>query len=320
MSSKHKSIIRVSAKKRFSRSHLMQKSIREGPAPSATAFNGPIHVRHKDDVIDVNLFEGYQQMVTASSSLFVNNSVFPSSTVTSAPNWGDYSGLYQEFRVLGMSVEWFPTCQNSTAPNQPYLYTTPMFLCPSSIEQTALTGDLAAWAHEGKTCAAANTYCKASIKMRSSNDATWYTCASGTTNALCIKSYLAGKATSASAVVALGYFYLQYNVQFRRSVVQNTSLTSSSSSQIRSSSLPLAQKETKTEKKDEKSDQKEKKTSLGSAHSADDEMPLSTPLLVREDAGTWIYTPKDSNIKSDKSGRSKTLPDLPYPVSLQSKY
>jgi hypothetical protein len=290
--------------KRFKpkRSHGGKRVIREGPAPGAASFKGPIHVRHKDDTIDVNLFEGYVQTVTASSGAWTNNSVFASSAVTSAPNWSDYSSAYQDFRVIGMSVEWYPTCENATPPNSAVAQCTPMFLCPSQSEQTAISGDLAAWAHEGKSCRASNMIVKSSVRMNGTSDAQWNTTASGTTNSLCIKSYMAGTSTSASSIITLGHFYLQYNVQFRRSVVTNTSFADKS--QQRSSSVPIfciVPSSSNQPTKDQK-DSKQKseisnsnKDSKCSALSNKDALPsYATPPLIRQD-GHYVFVREPSS-------------------------
>jgi hypothetical protein len=301
------------------RQHV-NKSLREGPPSGATSYSGPVHVRRRDDVLDVNLYEGYSQSVTCSSSVYTNNSVFASSAVTGAPNWSDYSSAYLEFRVVGMTVKWFPTCLHSTAPNQPYSTASPMFLCPSSIDQTPISGDLAAWAHEGKRCAPSNEYVRCSIKMRSTNDANWNTCASGTTNTLCIKSFITGKGTSASAVVALGYFYLEYNVQFRRSAVNNTSLSTPFSSPL--FPFPILakpdEKENKQQKISNELDVKDNAKTPKNLSSV-----KSQPMDCTEDGeGTWIYTQttsKDSLKKPKLLKPSVQDYALPHPVTITGK-
>jgi hypothetical protein len=195
---------------------------------SATRYNGPVHQRQHDDTVTVNLVEGYSQSVTASSGAWSNNSVFPASHVTSIGDFTSYSGVYQEFRVVGMSVTWIPALENSTPANSAVNQSTPMFLCPSEQEQTALTGDVAAYQHEGKRMSSLTRRVKCTIRAKEVNSMIWNLITSGNVNLMCIKNWISGTATTSSAVIMLGHFYVEYAVQFRYRVLTDTSVVKKS--------------------------------------------------------------------------------------------
>jgi hypothetical protein len=209
-----------------------RKSFGLRPNASATRYTGPIHQRHRDDTVTVNLVEGYSQTVTAVSGAWSNNSVFPSNHVTAIGDFSSYSGIYQEFRVVGMSVTWVPAVGNSTPANSSMNQATPMFLCPSEQEQTNLTGDVAAYQHEGKIMGTLTRTLKCSIKAKEVNSMTWNLITAGVTNALCIKTWISGTATTGSAVIQLGHFYVEYAVQFRYRVLTDTSVDKQSAIRI----------------------------------------------------------------------------------------
>jgi hypothetical protein len=140
--------------------------------------------------------------------------------------------------------------------------------------------------------------------MNSTNDAVWNSIAGGATNALCIKSYMSGTSSSASSVITLGHFYLQYNVQFRRSVITSTALLSTKAP-VRTVSLDLllfciAPSTLNQQGKDQK-DSKQKSENFNSnkdsksALSNKDALPCNErPPLIRQD-GHYVFIREPSS-------------------------
>jgi hypothetical protein len=198
--------------------------------------------------VDVNIFEGYAITGTASSGVYVNNSVFPASHVTAITDFTEYSGLYQEYRILGFSCHFFPVTQYAAAPNSPINNSTPMFLCPSQLDETLLSGDVLAFAHEGKRMSCLTTPNVCTVKMVGAPNSSWAPCSVPVANNMCIKTYIKVGTTSASSIVNLGYFYLVYNVQFRQRTLTDVGMPKSKLfSSYNSLPLPVA-KESKDSK------------------------------------------------------------------------
>jgi hypothetical protein len=234
--------------KRIHKSH-------QNVSASAVKYVGPIQVKEKDDLVDVSIANGYGLACTITSGTWSNNLVYPSSGVTGLTNFTEYAGLYQEFRVLGLEANYCPTVHLGTPANSTLNFASPYFLCPSNIEQTALTGDLAAFGHESKRMGSLSDFVSCKVRMNSTNDATWFTTASANTNSLCIKSYISGTSTTSTGTIYLGHVYITYNVQFRRRIVTNTSFIVKHSS---SSSTPVVEQ---NQNKNE-IDQKQNKNTL----------------------------------------------------------
>jgi hypothetical protein len=191
-----------------------------GPKQGATSYKGKIDKGGKGlDTVDANIFEGYEVTSTSSSGVAVLNGVFPVSHVTAITDFTEFQGLYQECRVLGMNIHWNPSCQNGAPPNSALNYATPWFFCPSHVDNTALTGDVQAFAHEGKRYGNFAKRLTATIRMAGPQESDWFSTASGTTSTLCIKTYLKINTISASSVINLGNIYVEYLVQFRGRVI-----------------------------------------------------------------------------------------------------
>jgi hypothetical protein len=204
--------------------HSLSKSSLHGPKASAASYRGPIDVKDKDEVVDVDIYNGYICATTSSSGSATQNGVFPASTVTTIGDFTEYSGLYQEFRVLGMLVQWAPSLANSTPANAPINFCSPMFLCPSHIDQTPLTGDVLAYAHQGRKMLNYTKPGAVTIRMNGTEEAKWNTTLSGTTSTLCVKTYWHLTTTTATPTFQWGTFYITYNVQFRGRVITDIGL------------------------------------------------------------------------------------------------
>jgi len=280
---------------------------RKSFSSGGTQYHGPVHQRQKDDTITVNLVEGYSQSVVASSGTWTNNSVFPTSHVTAIGDFTSWAGLYQEFRVVGMSVVWIPALQNSTPANSAIVTATPMFLCPSEQENTALTGDVAAWQHEGKRCGSLTQKVKCTIRAKEINSMVWNLITAGVTNAMCIKSYISGTSSTSTPTIALGHFYVEYAVQFRYRVLTDTSLATKS---VAISEPILAKKDEKSQSDQENKnvvylEQKEKKDEKGK------EVKLPGTLTIVEDYESyqdWLLMKKEKEAALKCSTSVETTP------------
>jgi len=198
---------------------------------SSTRFTGPIHQRQKDDVITANMVNGTIMSVAFTGGAWSYNPVFETSTVTGLSDFSSYAGLYQEYRVIGMSVLWVPALENSTPANSPITNASPMFLCPDEQEQTALTGDIAAFQHEGKRMGSLTKTVKCSIKAKEVTSSIWQLTSTGGTNNMAIKCWINGTASTSTGAVTIGHFYTEYAVQFRYRVITSTSISSTTTQQ-----------------------------------------------------------------------------------------
>lgn len=292
---------------------------------SAVKYVGPIQVKEKDDAVDVSIANGYGLACTVSSGTWSNNLVYPSSGVTGLTNFTEYAGLYQEFRVLGMEANYCPTVHLGTPANSTLNFASPYFLCPSNIEQTALTGDLAAFGHESKRMGSLSDFVSCKIRMNSTNDATWYTTASATTNTLCIKSYISGSSTTGTGTIYLGHVYITYNVQFRRRIVTNTSFIAKHSS---NSSTPLVDQ--KIDKKDNPSSNPTTASILSPSTDSKSSAKSTPTCATVSDEYYFILTKDKQKVEKTEPVRGVPTPVLstphaptfspvPYPVRITDR-
>jgi len=87
---------------------------REGPSETALSYRGPIwdrRFRENRNMVVVDLLA--QGSLSSSAGGIINN-VFTSSSIT-WPTFSTWAGLYDEFRVLGMQLEFYPSNRYSKA-------------------------------------------------------------------------------------------------------------------------------------------------------------------------------------------------------------
>jgi len=96
----------------------------------------------------------------------------------------------------------------------------PLYLCVSHGEDTALTSQDQAANHMVRVEGPINTKVVSSIKMKESDEAQWQSTQSGTTSVMAIKPFLSGTSAGATDVISWGTLITTFAVQFRtRSLV-----------------------------------------------------------------------------------------------------
>jgi len=154
--------------------------------------------------------------------------VFATIDALSAATFADYSGVWQELRILAMKLQWVPQCQNaqlnSSASNATLVDSFPMFICPYRGNNSTLTSAVQAVAHKPMQCKSLNQPQQATIKMDESDEAAFVSTSGATVPAVFgFKVFWSGTSGLVTTpVFNLGYFIVTWLVQFRGLVDGNT--------------------------------------------------------------------------------------------------
>jgi hypothetical protein len=190
------------------------------PTPaSALVYKGPIWTpadQLQQDLIEVSL---YYTGTLSSNAGGVINSVFDQ-TMTYLQLWGDYYAAYDEFRVLGVELEYFP----SNRYDRLTVTTTPGVSVVDRDSNNALSGITGSFIYSSARVMSLDDpwtdnhdYRGSSVpsikwRMDGVNDATWITTANPIpTTKPTIKLFFSGL----SASTAYGLVLTRYRVQFR---------------------------------------------------------------------------------------------------------
>jgi len=189
----------------------------QGPSEVALAYHGPIWTRKFRENRNMVVVDLQAEGFLTSSAGGVLNNVYTSSSATWA-NFGTWAGLYDEFRVLGMQLEFFPNNRYSKVTTT----CTPGFGVVDHADSTPLTSYAAALAYASNRVLSIedpwtdrSEYRGSSvpsliIRMDGAEEAQWLP-TSSTSSYLAIKIYFSGLTASTS----YGLFLLRGLVQFR---------------------------------------------------------------------------------------------------------
>lgn len=218
----------------------LKSSSLTGPSPSAIKYSGPLKPPSvgKDRVV-ARLTTIGALNTTSVAGVFLSSLVFPASGVTATTDWTDYVALYQEFRVLGMSITFVPKFSKAWNESTAVVAATilsPQIFAPYHGDASALTTLDAAINHARHQMAPIDKNLSAEVRMDESDEAQWFSTTSGTTGTEGIKTFFSGSLTAAAAVINWGYYIISFTAQFRSRVVSATQLSLRLSS---SPSIPL---------------------------------------------------------------------------------
>jgi len=162
---------------------------------------------------------------TATSNVGTYSTVFAAADVTSYTDWADWKSLYQEFRVVGLRVKLIPKFALSelgamanaagTAGISYAQNVTPLYLCRSHGEVTAITSSDIAVNHESYTVTSVNQMVECQIKMSETDEAQWSSTQGETSSVMCIKSWCQWQTIGTTDATVFGNFIIVQAVQFR---------------------------------------------------------------------------------------------------------
>jgi len=212
------------------------KRLTTGPPVNAVKYRGPVVVNKvADSTVVVNITTVGSYTVTLSGGAGFGATVYPASLVTSLSDYSDNAALYQEFRVLGIRVEFVPQFQGYP-PGQVWTNGddevfssnwTPFYMAPYHGDATAFSSQANAFQHYGVSYKSVNMPHSATVKMSETDEAQWFSTTSGTTPIMGIKTYfgISGSA-GGSGAVNLGTILVSFNLQFKGRVASATQFKS----------------------------------------------------------------------------------------------
>jgi hypothetical protein len=200
------------SKKSQKRNKKSQRDMTVGPPSTALSYNGPLDNGRLREALDTHCFVlGFSGSITSSAGSVINTVIDPVAQATSSGNWTNLTGLFQEYRLLGIEVKFLPINPLAVATTQ-----VPIFSVIDRQNNTALSTALAATSYAScKEHVLYKTF-KRSARMADVGEAQWIdvTLTPASTNRFYIK--LLGLSLAASTN------YFQYIttllVQFRGSV------------------------------------------------------------------------------------------------------
>lgn len=140
---------------------------------SAVSYRGPVllpRTSEANDVIEANyITDG----VVASDVAGVINSVFSTTNLTSNPQFSAQTALYNEFRVLAMSVQFVPNAENATVSAVDYR---PLYEVDWRDNGSALTSYATASGYASMRSHSVNRKFSSSLHMTGVEEAGWLPC------------------------------------------------------------------------------------------------------------------------------------------------
>lgn len=261
------------AQKRFKRK---EKKGMAGPGPASNEYKGAIKVDNRNEQCQmVNLFGVTNGQVTNSGSSGSFSTVFTAGSVTSATDWSTYSGLFQEFRVLGMKVDYKPVLDGSVLLVSSSLGMAEVtncdvhYMAPYHGDATAFTGATNAFSHAGVKVRSINKPLGITVRMSESDESQWNSTTSGTAAIFGVKTWWNEISVDPTPVIRFGTYLVTWNVQFRTRVASATQL--------------------KRDVKDIKEKKEDKKDMVNSDVKFSGELSLPAPLKNKEPSTPELY-------------------------------
>jgi len=199
-----------------------------GPASSATAYNGPI--RSIEPVADTEVltfsdFDGVTMLGVGGASTYANT--WLNSRITSMADWTTARALYQEYRVLGIKLEFFPKGHggdvNSWAGATVNTFY-PVVFAPFHGNTTAFSSFNTAIAHNGRIMSPVNTPQTLTVRMSEAEESAFISTATTPTDLFGIKGWFQYAGASTNITIWVGAIVLTYMVQFRGRAFGNTQI------------------------------------------------------------------------------------------------
>ncbi len=171
---------------------------RVNPSPTALVYKGPSRLPkapQQDDVYATQL-NNQGSIVTSAAGLI--NTVFDAYSQLSTPSdWTNLSGLYTEFRILSMEIEFIPW----NTYNQPTTSAlAPIYSVEDRTSNVALGSLAAAMAYDSMKVTMPSKRFVRTIKMNSTDEAVWTPVGSSpaTASRMYIKLYSSGNVANAT--------------------------------------------------------------------------------------------------------------------------
>jgi hypothetical protein len=204
-------------------------------AAGNVVYKGPLR-GEEDDLrpFRTELKYHVQIQATAVASVATFNNVFDTSTVNSSSRWSSLKTIYQEWRPVGMIVDFYPSSRGgfvaSSAPatigiNQSESVS-PLVLAPYKGASTAFSSLLNAVEHADLAISSQNDYNHCEWRMDEADEGSWVN-TSGTTPGAVGGIKMFGYATTVGAtdIVSIGFAVITLIVQFRIPVATSLQAT-----------------------------------------------------------------------------------------------
>lgn len=179
----------------------------DNPGPSVVDYKGPILLRSFHEQVDlqsVTLGESYE---LASNGSGVINLVM-SNDPTSASDWSNFVNAWDEFRLLGFRVEYFPYNRYSKTTTT----CGPIVTCLDRVDLTPLSSYATAMAYSSAKKHSVEDPWSRELRMVGIEESAYQSTASPTSvGNQCVKTY----ADSLSLSTKYGRMFLYFRVQFR---------------------------------------------------------------------------------------------------------
>lgn len=193
----------------------------QGPPPEAQKYTGPIRVLwNKDDMVVTNIVlsgranVGTDAMGNGSTALVYDGTVIPSQDAHVA-----FASLYEEYRVLGIRLEFKPKLANadfgSIGIGVGNAVADPVVIAPFRETNTSFTNLQMALTVGGCVSRPANQSVSKEIKADESDLMQWTEVANEPAELFGLKTWMALGGASASDTVNLGTWIATYLVQYR---------------------------------------------------------------------------------------------------------
>lgn len=268
---------------------MSKKNVREGPGPSTIVYRGKLNVEMKEDKpITANLGI-YVGIATAGVSGTITWASVYNADPTGLSDWGDWKALYQEFRVLGMEINYVPAMENysevstvsagpvtTSAPITPGFWNPgPLLIAPYHGDATAFTTYNNAFNHYGVKIGTINKKLKNTVRMSETDEAQFFSTASGTAPTMGFKVFWTASCTGTDAP-PVGSIFIMFTIQFRGRVATGTQLNKRFKTLYGSNLKDMKESKSVSETKDSKKDASLETTPLLTPMSP----PTSTNLSV----------------------------------------
>jgi len=187
----------------------------------------------KNDVIKAQLTDIVDLSTVSVANVFTYAVVHTVTQAASCADWTSYRSLYQEFRVLGETIEFLPKFANNqfnTNNAGAVVLATdrrvaPIFFMPYHGDPTAIANITSAVNHLPHVYGPPDQRLRASVRMLEADEAVWSaTTASATFPIFGIKTYFEGSTNGATDTVYWGTIHRTWTLQFRGRVDVSTQL------------------------------------------------------------------------------------------------
>ncbi len=173
-----------------------KKRNNQNPSPSIIQYNGPSRLMKADQQNDLMTTQINNAGTVATSASGAVTTVFDAYAQMSTPSdWTNLSGLYTEYRILSMEIEFNPWNTYNTASTT---VLAPMYTVVDRNNNTPLASVAQAIGYDSCKCTLPSRKFKRVIKMDSIEEAQWIAVASSPATAarLYVKMYSTGNSTT----------------------------------------------------------------------------------------------------------------------------